>query len=85
MSVADTLCDRQSKYGDFSDVAFVAQELKGTFARSKNWISLPVEQKEALDLIATKLARMLCGDPRLKDSWHDLAGYAALAERVCDR
>jgi hypothetical protein len=36
-------------------------------------------QREALDQIAVKLARILSGDPTCADDWRDLAGYAWLA------
>lgn len=36
-------------------------------------------QRESLDLIATKIARLCCGDPDNADSWLDIEGYAKLA------
>lgn len=38
------------------------------------------DQKEALSMIFSKIARILNGDPDHIDSWHDIAGYATLVE-----
>jgi hypothetical protein len=40
------------------------------------------DQREALDMIAHKIGRILNGDPNYADSWVDIAGYAKL---VADR
>ena len=37
-------------------------------------------QRESLDMIVHKIARILNGDPNHVDSWHDIAGYATLVE-----
>lgn len=38
-------------------------------------------QRESIDLIATKLARICCGDPNHRDHWDDIAGYATLVSQ----
>lgn len=40
------------------------------------------DQKEALEMIASKIARILNGNTNNEDSWRDIAGYATL---VADR
>jgi hypothetical protein len=47
-----------------------------------NWESLDADMKEALEMNAHKISRILCGDPNYDDSWVDIAGYAT---RVADR
>jgi hypothetical protein len=43
------------------------------------------DQREALDMIAHKIARIINGDPDYADSWVDIAGYATLvSERLKD-
>ena len=64
--------------GDFAKVARVALKLKDTFRGGRH---MSVVQIEALDLIATKLARIVCGDPNVIDHWEDIAGYAILVVR----
>jgi hypothetical protein len=39
-------------------------------------------QKESLEMIMHKVARILNGDPNYSDSWHDIAGYAKLIDDV---
>jgi hypothetical protein len=43
-----------------------------------NWALLSASQKEALEMIAHKIGRILNGDPNYDDSWRDIAGYAEL-------
>ena len=45
-------------------------------------IELDDDQIEALDMIASKIARVVNGNPNHIDSWIDIAGYATL---VADR
>jgi hypothetical protein len=76
--------ERGTNYGSFEGTAGVAQEVKAIiskhlYARGK---TLRVDQQEALDLIATKLGRIVNGDPDYVDNWIDIAGYAKL---VADR
>jgi len=44
------------------------------------WNRLPAMHKQALTVIADKIARMLSGDPNYADNWHDIQGYAKLVE-----
>lgn len=76
-----TLAERSSTYGDFGGQAEVTQGLKETLQRSKNWALLADDMKEALDMIVSKIARILNGDPTYIDSWHDIIGYARLIEK----
>ncbi|PJG82601.1 DUF6378 domain-containing protein [Caviibacterium pharyngocola] len=66
----------QSTYGEFDATAKVSQEIKSTI--DKHSESLNARQREALEMIATKMARILTGDPVYKDNWQDIAGYALL-------
>lgn len=45
------------------------------------WNSLAADQKEALEMIAHKVGRILNGDPNYDDSWIDIAGYATLVAK----
>ena len=78
-----TLADRGKRYGAFDTHAEVTQYLKGVMHRSPKWLDLSHDKKEALDMIAHKIGRILNGDPNYADSWHDIAGYAKLAEDGC--
>lgn len=75
---------RGSNYGSFLGLSQVTQRLKGVahqFAGQNNK-TFDADQAEALDMIFTKLGRILNGDPNHVDSWVDIAGYAQL---VADR
>ena len=81
-SIVDaTLAQRGKNYGDFTDNADYAQRIKQVFYDSRNWHSMPTYMQEALDLIASKLGRMLSGDPFYLDNWHDIGGYTTLVEQ----
>lgn len=78
--VAKTLAERGSRYGSFEGHARITYDLKRAMQRSPNWPKLMDDQREALDMIAHKIGRVLNGDPDYADSWHDIAGYAKLVE-----
>jgi hypothetical protein len=76
-AVEALLAARRTTHGDFSETAAVAQAIKEAFGDRVG--RLPPVQREALEQIAVKIARILCGDPNHPDHWHDIAGYARLA------
>lgn len=74
------IADRGERYGRFSTHALITQSLKTCMAQTPNWEQLDDDQKEALEMIAHKIGRILNGDPAYADSWADIAGYAKLVE-----
>lgn len=78
------LVEREQTHGDFRITAQVAQQLKASF-RTIHYQGLSAMHREALDMIATKLARILSGNPNEPDHWLDLAGYAKLGMEYCER
>lgn len=78
MDVNDTLKERGRTYGDFADVAHRAQSIKGVIRCGKTWTRMASCQREAMEMMANKMARLLEGSPNHVDSWHDIAGYAQL-------
>jgi len=79
------LDERGIKYGKFINQATIAQDLKyrmTSFNEGRNWHKLTPDQREALEMIAHKIGRILNGDPNYADSWVDIAGYAKL---IADR
>lgn len=67
--------ERGSNYGDFAEMALFAQNLKVMLVTDR----MNTVQRECMDLICTKLARLVIGNPNHADSWVDIAGYAQLA------
>jgi hypothetical protein len=82
--IDQTLNERGSRYGVFKDHAEVTQTLKAIIKSKmgEKWDRLADDQKEALEMIAHKLGRIINGDPDYADSWVDIAGYSKL---VADR
>lgn len=93
MSIDNTLAERGARYGDFTDHAEIAQALQDVMrkglrdspvinseARVSGWDCLSKVQRQALTVIADKVARILSGDPEYADNWHDIQGYARLVE-----
>jgi len=78
--LAATLKERGSRHGDFAEHGNYSQAIKLVIHGSPNWTILTGYQKEALEMIAHKIARILSGDPDYADNWHDIAGYAKLVD-----
>lgn len=78
--IAETLAERDKIYGKYEDQAAIACKIKDAMYRGRNWPLAP-DQREALEMIAVKMARILNGDPDCRDSWHDIAGYAQLVAK----
>lgn len=76
------LLARGKRYGNFVEHARITQQLKWSMGDVPGWQRLSADQKEALEMIAHKIGRILNGDPNYADSWVDIAGYAKL---VSDR
>ena len=80
MGIESTLEERGARYGSFEHHAAIAQELQDVMRRQMGWVSMAPDQKQALTVIADKIARMLNGDPGYRDNWHDIVGYAKLVD-----
>jgi hypothetical protein len=82
--INDVLKERGQNYGDFTKQARISQDIKTAMFRdiAMRGVNLRDYQREALEIIAHKLARIVNGNPDYTDSWIDIAGYAKL---VADR
>jgi len=83
MDDVGSLLDSRSKtHGDFSSVASISQRIK-LICRQNCGPGFDLAMLESLDMIATKIARILAGNPREIDHWADIEGYARLIrERI---
>lgn len=79
--IETTLNQRQQTHGYFPDVATTSQNIKYSMMLEPEWKNLTNYQREALTVIAQKIARILNGNPNEPDHWHDIAGYATLVEK----
>ena len=81
-NIIKTLDERGTRYGKFKGHAEISQAIKSVMFNSRQDLELAADQREALEMIAHKIARIINGDPNYADSWVDIAGYAKL---VADR
>lgn len=84
MNADALLTERGKTHGQFSQNAIYGQELRLLFRSSPQWSNMPAVHKEALDMAACKLSRILSGQSRFRDHWLDVIGYCTLALEVCD-
>lgn len=83
--IDDTLKERGRRYGDFTGHAQITQGIKDVMQHTAGWGKLAPDQKEALDMVAHKIGRILNGDPNYLDSWHDIIGYTRLVEQRLEK
>ena len=81
MNITDTLSDREKKYGSFAANAHISQGLQNIARAANGWYNMPDIQREALEMIFHKIARQINGAKDYPDNFHDIAGYATLAEQ----
>lgn len=75
-AIKEALDERGKNYGDFDHMSAVAQAIKNAMRASNNWDKLPGFVRETLDMTATKISRIVCGNWSYEDSYFDIAGYA---------
>ena len=77
-NIGNLLEGREKRYGRFINQARISQELKRAMRQSPNWSRLTDSQREGLEMVQHKIARMLNGDPAYMDNIVDIVGYATL-------
>jgi hypothetical protein len=83
--VGKVLDARAEQYGSFMQSSDTVVRIKGIMHNvlARNEVHLYPDQLQALDMIATKISRIVHGNPNHLDSWIDIAGYATLvADRI---
>lgn len=77
--VKETLAERKVQHGPFQQHAHIEMQLRSVL--EKHGQRLTSAQFIAAGMILHKLARILNGGHQHSDTWHDIAGYATLAEQ----
>ena len=81
-NTTEVLKERETTHGDFVEVSRIDQAFKSILKSSPNWNNerflLSDTQKTALEMIAHKITRIVCGDPNHRDHTDDISGYAEL-------
>ena len=80
-NIDKTLEERGKNYGTFEGNSWTTQSIKNACRLGESWEGMTHEKKEAIEMIAHKISRIVNGDPNFKDSWVDIQGYAKLAEQ----
>jgi hypothetical protein len=83
--IQETLREREKTHGDYMEQSRLTQTLFNELMASRNGPTLPAFQREALHMICAKISRLMTGDNMEPEHWHDIAGYALLAERCMKR
>jgi len=82
--VAETLEERGREYGDWAENALLADKMFRAVEYSDNYIGddgwMPPYMTHSIRMILVKIARICNGNPFNMDNWHDIQGYAKLAE-----
>ena len=77
------LVERERTHGDFRRTGKLAQDLKARIRQEDH--RLTHTQLEAIDMICSKIARAVCGNPNEPDHYRDISGYALLALRSIEQ
>lgn len=81
VNIEETLEEREENYGSFKSFAETSHAIKTAMRGSNGWYDLSNDKREALEMVAHKIARILNGNSNYRDSWHDCIGYLRLIER----
>ena len=78
MEINVSLSKKEKTHGIYKETASLSQSIKDVMRSGRNWQNMNDQQKESLECIAMKLARLLNGNKDHRDHWDDVAGYATL-------
>lgn len=84
-NINEILEGREARYGSFQSHSEISQDIKMTMGNMANWKMLEDCQRESLEMIAHKIARILNGDFNYVDNWIDIAGYAMLVANILEK
>ncbi len=84
------LKDRGTMYGDYSKMAECICEMQRLVAQyqpknESGRLHMTDAQHHSLDMIMTKIGRIITGNPNHSDNWLDIEGYARLARENIER
>jgi hypothetical protein len=80
--IHEIIKERGKTHGNYEDMAELSQALKRQIRFSKNWGAMTPAQREALEMICVKIARICVGNPHEPDHWTDLSAYPELARGI---
>lgn len=78
LGITPLLVERGKTHGDWKTQSAIAFAFHQIIEEHAN--RLYASQREALDMIATKMSRILAGNANFADHWDDIIGYAKLGK-----
>lgn len=81
VDINEVLKERNKVHGNYSENSHLAQTFKDFARNADGWINLRYTQRESVEMILCKIARMLAGDCNHIDHWQDISGYATLISK----
>jgi hypothetical protein len=84
-NINEILEGREARYGSFQGHSGISQDIKMVMQDLVNWKMLEDYQREALEMISHKIARIMNGDSSYVDNWVDIAGYAILVVDILEK
>lgn len=79
------VAERGKTHGDWMEQSKVSHDLRWRMHSAPGWGNLNYHQREALEMIAVKISRILSGNPAEPDHWLDIQGYAQLGMKGYDK
>ena len=79
-SVENTLTERGELYGNYLEQTTISSNIKEAMQEISTYWDMGTDQRDALEMIAVKMSRIVNGDPNYADNWADIAGYATLVK-----
>lgn len=80
MDTAQVLTERGTRYGNYLEQTAISNKIKESMQEIPTYWDMATDQKDALEMIAVKMSRIVNGDPDYADNWADIAGYATLVK-----
>ena len=77
-NIQEMLNSRNSTHGTFTSNAYISQSLKGIVRLGDSFSGLTTYEREALDMILHKIARIVSSSDKNLDNWRDVIGYTQL-------
>ena len=82
--VNEVLEQRKKVHGSYDDYANINGSIMKIVRNTENYDKLDNKERSSLDMILSKVSRILSGDPHFQDHWVDIAGYATLVVKEKD-
>lgn len=84
--ITKTLLARNKTHGDFRTQGDIAQWMKDCVREYPHkWRGMQSYKRDAIDMILSKISRIVAGDSDHEDHWVDIAGYANLVIRAIEK